>query len=61
MGFIIILVYAFLAYWAAKKTVYRNRFLIGDIDKIRIRVLTVGVVLGPILIPIAILRTIFRF
>ena len=61
MGAIVILVYVFIAYWAAKKTVYRSRVMIGDINRIRIQVMTVGLILGPILIPVAILRTIFRF
>lgn len=52
------LVYAALGYWATGKTIYANRILIGTSKAIMIEKLVTGFLLGWILIPIAIIKTI---
>ncbi|MDO5388012.1 MAG: hypothetical protein Q4F63_02140 [Clostridia bacterium] len=60
MGFLIISLYCVIAYWAAGKTVYANKIRIGrSVDLVGTR-LVVGFMFGIILIPVAIIRVIFR-
>lgn len=54
---ILVLVYMVAGYWATGKTIYANKILIGtDIFMHRV---TMGVILGWILIPIALIRVFF--
>lgn len=50
-----IFIYLVLAYWAAGRTIYRNKILIGSWSAIVMRKIIVGFFLGIILIPWAIL------
>lgn len=52
------IIYLVLAYWAAGKTIYRNKIQIGTLQGIFLQRLMVGAILGFILIPIAIIMTI---
>ncbi len=53
------LLYAALGYWAAGKTVYADKVLIGTSSAIVSRKLGTGIALGWILIPIAIIKSLF--
>ena len=57
--YIIIFIYAAASYWAAGKTVYANKLMIGKASDIFLQRLIVGCLLGIILIPIAIIKSIF--
>lgn len=50
-----IIIYLVLAYWAAGKTVYRNRIMIGTANGIFLQRLMIGAIFGIVLIPLAIL------
>ena len=56
---IIILVYAALGYWACGKTIFANKIRIGTASDLFLQRLILGVLLGWILIPIALLISIF--
>lgn len=49
------IIYMVLGYWATGRTIYRNRILIGTANGIFLNRLILGFLLGPILIPIAII------
>lgn len=51
-------IYMVLGYWAVGRTLYRNYAMFGSMTSIVCKKLVVGVVLGWILIPIAIIRAI---
>lgn len=51
----LIFIYMILAYWAAGRTIYRNRILIGTGSAIFLEKLVTGFLLGWILIPIAVI------
>lgn len=53
-----ILIYMILGYWAAGRTVYRNKIMIGTFQNIFFRKLLVGFFFGFILIPMAIIGAI---
>lgn len=53
---VLIIIYVALGYWATGMTIYRNRILIGDSTQIFGRRISMGAILGPIIIPIAIIR-----
>ena len=53
------IIYLALAYWAAGKTIYKNKIQIGTIQGIFLQRLVLGALLGFILIPIAIIMMIF--
>jgi len=55
----IFLLYVIAGYWAAGRTIYANKIMIGSWSAIAIQKMTVGVLLGFILIPIALIKTIF--
>lgn len=57
MAFMVI--YCILAYWAAGKTIYANKIMIGTWNGIFFKKLFTGVLLGIVLIPVAIIKTIF--
>lgn len=54
-----IIIYMIAAYWATGKTIYANKIVIGSASSIFLQRLTIGFVLGIILIPIAIAKTLF--
>ena len=56
---ILLILYMVLGYWAAGKVVYRNYIMIGTMSNIITRKVIVGFLFGWILIPIAILMSIF--
>ncbi|MGN1319195.1 MAG: cystinosin-like protein [Lachnospirales bacterium] len=60
MGLIIAIIYGAIAYWAAGKTVYANKIRIGTHYGLFSQRFIVGFLFGIILIPVAILRVIFR-
>ena len=59
MEMIIILAYCALGYWAAGQTIYANKIQIGTMQDIFLTRFLVGVLLGLILIPVAILKKLF--
>lgn len=58
MEAIIIIAYAALGYWAAGQTVYANKIRIGTWSDLFFTRLVVGLFLGFILIPVAIIKKI---
>ena len=56
MEMIVILVYCALSYWAAGQTIYANKIQIGTMKDIFLTRFIVGVLLGLILIPVALLK-----
>ena len=54
-----LIIYMVLSYWAARRTIYRNRIMIGSASEIFVRRVVVGFLLGYILIPWAIITLIF--
>lgn len=51
----LILLYMILSYWAAGRTIYKNRILIGTGTAIFLEKLVTGFLLGWILIPVAVI------
>ena len=56
---VVLFIYLALSYWAVGNTIYANRILIGTSMAIFNKKMLVGMVLGWILIPVAILKLIF--
>lgn len=56
---ILFVVYMVFGYWAVGKTIYSNKILIGSTSAIITKKMCLGAILGWILIPIAILKSIF--
>ncbi len=57
-GALIVLgIYMAAGYWATGKTIYANRILIGEWNTIFLRRVTMGTILGVVLIPWAIIKT----
>lgn len=57
---ILILIYLILGYWACGKTIFANKIRIGTWSSLFMQRFIAGMFLGWILIPIAIIRCIFR-
>ncbi len=57
---ILMIIYMALGYWATGKTIYANSVMIGTWGDIFIRRVIMGTILGFILIPIAIIKTVLR-
>ena len=55
---IFLIIYAALGYWACGKTIYANRIRIGTASNLFLTRLILGCLLGFILIPIAIIKSI---
>ncbi len=55
----LLMVYAALGYWAAGQTIYANKIRIGTWGDLFIYRLIVGMLLGWIIIPIALIKKIF--
>lgn len=56
MEIVIIIAYAALGYWAAGQTVYANKIRIGTWSDLFFTRLVVGLFLGFILIPVAVIK-----
>ncbi len=56
-GWIIVIVYVAAGWWAANRTIYANRALIGTMYAIMMQKFIVASLLGWILIPIALIKT----
>lgn len=59
MEMFVFIVYSALAYWAAGQMIYANKIQIGTMKNIFLNRLVVGILLGVILIPVAILKKLF--
>lgn len=59
MELIIGLAYVVLSYWAAGQTIYANKIRIGRITDLFLNRLILGVLLGVVLIPIALIKKTF--
>lgn len=55
---ILIIIYIIAGYWATGKTIYANKILIGTWNGIFIQRMAFGAILGWILIPVAIIKSI---
>ena len=56
MGEILLLGYAALGYCAVNQTIYADKILIGDLSRIFLKKLCLGVIWGWVLIPVAIIK-----
>lgn len=56
---IVILIYLALGYWAVGVTIYANKIRFGTMQNLFLQRVTLGCLLGWILIPIAVLKCIF--
>ena len=55
IGFI---VYCLAGYWAVNRTIYANYVLYGDLATIFMRKVIVGMLAGPVCIPLAIIKAV---
>lgn len=60
METILILAYVVLGYWAVGKTIYANKIRMGTLSNIFLTRFILGCLLGWILIPFALLRSLFH-
>lgn len=58
MDAVILTIYAVLGYWACGKTIYANKIRIGTASNLFMSRLILGILLGFILIPVAIIKSI---
>lgn len=54
------LLYLIAAYWAAGKTIFARKIRVGSMSGLFIQQMTVGFLLGIILIPIAVLKVLIQ-
>lgn len=59
MEMVVFFVYCVLSYWAVGQTIYANKIQIGSMKDIFLTRFVLGVLLGLILIPVAILKKLF--
>lgn len=59
MAIVLMIVYFALGYWSTGKTIYANKILIGTYQNIFFQRLCIGIFLGFILIPVAIIKSLF--
>ena len=59
MEMVVFIVYCVLSYWAVGQTIYANKIQIGPMKDIFLTRFVLGVLLGLILIPVAILKKLF--
>jgi len=59
MDTILLFAYVALGYWAVGKTIYANKIRIGTFNDLFLTRLILGILLGWILIPVAIFKSIF--
>ena len=57
MEMIVFILYCVLSYWAIGQTIYANKIQIGSLKDIFLTRFVLGVLLGLILIPVAILKS----
>ena len=55
IGFI---VYCLAGYWAVNRTIYANYVMYGDLSTIFMRKVIVGMLAGPVCIPLAVIKTV---
>lgn len=58
MDMVLLILYAVVAYWAVGKTLYANYVMFGGLLDIILHKGMVGIVLGPVCIPLAIIKTV---
>lgn len=56
---VLFIIYLILGYWAANRTIYANKIVFGTWSAIFMPKFWVGMFLGWLLIPIALIKTIF--
>lgn len=54
------ILYIIAGYWATGKTIYANKIIVHTFGALFLQRLILGVLLGWILIPIALIRTVFN-
>jgi hypothetical protein len=59
MEMLVFILYCVLSYWAVGQTIYANKIQIGSLKDIFLTRFVLGVLLGLILIPVAILKKLF--
>lgn len=59
MEMLVFILYCMLSYWAVGQTIYVNKIQIGSLKDIFLTRFVLGVLLGLILIPVAILKKLF--
>ena len=57
MQIVLIVIYLVLGYWATGKTIYANKVVIYQFGQLFIQRMTLGAILGIVLIPWAIIKT----
>lgn len=57
---VVFIIYIALGWWAANRTVYANKALLGTWNAIVLQKFAVALFLGWLLIPIALIRIIFK-
>lgn len=57
---ILLVIYIVLGWWAANRTVYANKVLFGSWNAIVLQKFAVALFLGWLLIPVAVIRMIFK-
>lgn len=57
MEILIVIVYIIAGYWAVGKTIYANKVVFGTWDGILMQRVVLGFVIGWLLIPVAIIRS----
>ena len=57
MEILIVIVYIIAGYWAVGKTIYANKILFGTWDGILMQRVVLGFVIGWLLIPVAIIKS----
>ena len=57
-GFSAFFVYCLAGYWAVNRTIYANYVMYGDLATIFMRKVIVGMLAGPVCIPLAIIKTV---
>ena len=57
---VLLLIYILAGWWAANRTIYANRVIVGQWNAIAIQKFIVALFLGWILIPVALIKLFFR-
>lgn len=56
---VLFIIYLILGYWATNRTIYANKIVFGTRNAIFMQKFLIGMFLGWLLIPIALIKTIF--
>lgn len=59
MEMVLFIVYSALGYWAVGQTIYANKIQVGTMKDIFLTRMVLGILLGLVLIPVAILKKLF--